>query len=41
MATKISTAMFEIQATNNTVHFPSTTSLKNVTTSLSNKKKEK
>jgi len=41
MVTKISNVMLEIQATHNIVLFPSKSSLKNLTTSLSNEKKEK
>jgi hypothetical protein len=39
MATKISNVMLEIQATKNIFLFPSAPSLKNVTPSLSNEKK--
>ncbi len=40
MATKINNAMLEIQATYNFNFFPTTPSLKNVTTSLSNEKEK-
>jgi hypothetical protein len=40
MDTKINNAMLEIQVAKNIVLFPFAPSLKNVTTSLSNEKKE-